>query len=199
MGMSSAHSTQHTALSKNVPILLSMVVMLSWHGGIAQATEATNNVSPTAPQEQPVKAELITEHASIQPGGQTRIGVHFDIEEGWHIYAKDPGDAGLPTTIAWFGPAGVTFGPLWWPTPEQFMDAGDIHTSGYTGVLVLYSPLKIASRVSADSIPIAATVKWLACKQICVPGSTELHITLPVSATAPVRSTHAELFDQIAE
>ncbi|MBI3996459.1 MAG: hypothetical protein HY352_02245 [Candidatus Omnitrophica bacterium] len=147
----------------------------------------------------PVTAELITEHASIQPGGHTRVGVHFDIEDGWHIYAKDPGDAGLPTMIAWSGPAGVTFGPLWWPTPEQFVDAGDIHTSGYTGVLVLYSPLKIASRASADSIPITATVKWLACKQICLPGSAQLRVTLPVSPATPVRSTHGELFDQIAE
>ena len=146
-------------------------------------------------ERQPVTAELIVEHASIQPGGKTRIGVHFEIENGWHIYAKDPGEAGLPTKITWSAPAGVSFGELMWPTPERFLDPGDIHTSGYTGAVVLSSDLSVGA-VNEQTLPIRANVKWLACKDVCIPGSADLELTLPVSPNPPAASTHAELFDR---
>lgn len=144
-----------------------------------------------------MRVELITEHASIQPGGGTRIGVRFEIEDGWHIYANDPGDAGLPTKITWSGPSEVSFGPLQYPTPEHFVDPGDIRTNGYSGAAVLYSTLRLkntASRLAA--IPISAAVEWLVCKEICLPGKARLELSLPVSANPPVLSTHALFFEQ---
>ena len=149
-----------------------------------------------ASKEQPVTAELIAEHASVQPGGETRIGVHFDLEEDWHIYAEDPGDAGLPTKIAWQGPSEVSFGPLRWPAPQRFHDPGEITTFGYTGTVVLSSTLTVSRQAAPGrTLPLQATVKWLACKEVCVPGSTTLELALPVSSNAPVFSTHAEFFD----
>lgn len=150
----------------------------------------------TEPEEHPVTAELIAEHASVQPGGRTRVGIHFEIEEGWHIYANPPGDAGLATSVAWSGPAGVTFGPLYGPRPQTFLEPGDIRTFGYAGATVLYSALKASPRMPVgQALPIRARVKWLACREICIPGSAELELALPVSAQAPVASTHAEFFD----
>ena len=145
---------------------------------------------------QPVKAELIAEHASVRPGGQTRVGVSFELEEGWHIYAKEPGDAGLPTKITWSGPKSVRFGPLQWPVPQQFDEPGSIRTFGYSGAVVLASRLSVSSQAKAgEPIQVAAKVEWLACKEICVPGSATLELTLPVSKAGPTLSTHAEFFD----
>ena len=152
-----------------------------------------------APQEQPVTAELITEHASIQPGGQTRIGVHLEIEEGWHIYAKDPGDAGLPTKITWTSsPEGVTsFGPIHWPPYKEFRDPGNIRTFGYSTAVVLSSSITLTPVIhrSFETLLLHAHVQWLACKEICLPGKARLELSLQVSANSPVLSTHAELFD----
>ena len=142
----------------------------------------------------PVHAELITEHASVQPGSTTQVGIHFDIEEGWHIYAKEPGDAGLPTKIAWSG-TGATFGPLRYPPFHEFVDPGDIHTFGYNGSAVLFSTLT-ASRNAEGAIPVKAIVTWLACKDLCVPGKAELELSLPVQSEPPVLSTHSEFFSQ---
>ncbi len=147
----------------------------------------------------PVTAELITEHASIQPGGQTKVGVHFDLEEGWHIYAQEPGDAGLPTTITWNAPEEATIGPLQWPKPHEFLAAGDIHTFGYAGTVVLSSTMTLVQGTKSDAIPLRAKVAWLACKDICVPGSANLEMTLPVTANPPAFSTHAQFFEQIEE
>ena len=142
----------------------------------------------------PVTAELITEHASIQPGGTTRVGVHFELEEGWLIYAKEPGDAGLPTKIEWSGAVGTAFGPLTWPAPQEFRDPGDIHTFGYTRSTVLSSTMTIGM-TAAPFTPIQAKVSWLACKDVCIPGKTELQLALPVSSKPPAVSTHAQLFE----
>ena len=148
------------------------------------------------PEEHPVTAELIAEHASVQPGGTTRLGIHFEIEEGWHIYADPPVDAGLATAVVWSGLAGVTFGPLLGPKPQTFIDPGDIRTFGYAGTTVLYSELATNPRMSVgQSLPVHAKVEWLACHEICIPGSAELELALPVSAQLPVASTHAEFFD----
>lgn len=159
--------------------------------------------APDAPQ--PVTAELITEHASIQPEGKTRVGIYFEIEDGWHIYAKEPGDAGLPTQVIWSPNTYVEFGPLHWPPPQRFADPGDIMTYGYTGATVLWStitsevPLLVGANWDPDFPPkevvIDATVQWLACKDICIPGSAKLTLTLPVKSSPPVFSTHAQLFE----
>ncbi|MBI3009634.1 MAG: hypothetical protein HYY57_01435, partial [Candidatus Omnitrophica bacterium] len=88
-------STQQTAHSRQRGLLL--IGLLTILSGPAQAAEETGVnplLSAQATDVHPVTASLIAEHASIQPGGQTRIGVHFEMEEGWHIYAQDPGDAG---------------------------------------------------------------------------------------------------------
>lgn len=142
----------------------------------------------------PVTAELVAEHASIQPLGTTRIGALFDIASGWHIYAEDPGDAGMPTTVTWQPFPGAQFGPLQWPAPEEFVDPGEIHTRGYTGHAVLHSSLTLITRETPPELPLAAKVSWLACKEICIPGKADLELALPVTSAPPQLSTHAELF-----
>jgi len=154
--------------------------------------------SPFAqPEEESVSAVLITEYASIQPGGKTRIGVHFEIEEGWHIYAEDPGDAGLPTKVTWSVNDAATIGPVQYPPPQEFLDPGDIRTFGYSGEVVLFSALEAPAQLPdrlAAGLRIAADVRWLACKDVCIPGKVNLELVLPLSPDAPLRSPAADLF-----
>jgi DsbC/DsbD-like thiol-disulfide interchange protein len=153
---------------------------------------------PGAISRHPVRAELVAEHASVQPQGSTRIGVRFDLEPGWHIYAKDSGDAGLPTSVEWSAPAGASIGPLRWPTPQEFNDPGDIRTYGYSGTIVLFSTFTPPPGAAPGAtIPISSHVKWLACNAICIPGSAALEFALPITADPPALSPHAELFDQV--
>ena len=165
--------------------------------GIGSACRAESKSPFTQTEEQPVAATLIAEHASIQPGGSTRIGILFEIEDGWHIYAQDPGDAGLPTKVTWSGSERLSFGPLQWPLAHEFHDPGDIRTFGYTGDLVLFSTMAVPAEWPgrlAAGIRVTADVRWLACKEICLPGKANLELVLPLSPDPPVPSTHAELF-----
>lgn len=152
------------------------------------------------PEVHPVTAALVAEHGSVQPRGATKIGVHLEIEPGWHIYAQHPGDAGLPTAIVWDKAPHVTFGPLVWPPPEPHVDPGNIRTNGYSGSAVIYAPVQVSRKATpGETLPIRAKVEWLACQEICIPGTAELSLALPVVAGAPPRSAHAQLFDQVTE
>ena len=159
----------------------------------------TVDVSALEEVPHPVTAELIAEHASIQPGGTTCIGVHFELEDGWHIYADPPGDAGLPTTIAWSGGC-ATFDITQWPQARSFEEPGNIRTFGYEDSVVAYATLHgICQYYVVDEttkILVQAKVRWLACREICIPDSANLELTLPVSLHAPAFSTHAQLFEQ---
>ena len=159
----------------------------SWAAGVAALEEAP----------QPVTAELIAGHASVQPGGKTRVGIYFNIEPGWHIYAQDPGDAGLPTKAIWTSllPSGAYIEtPPQWPPAQTFIDPGDIHTFGYSGTLLLAATLNTMAQISVTEISVTAHVEWLACREICLPGKADLELMLPVSTTPPALSPHAKLF-----
>ncbi|HEX9780884.1 MAG TPA: protein-disulfide reductase DsbD domain-containing protein [bacterium] len=143
----------------------------------------------------PVRARLIAEHDAIAPGGATAVGVLFEIEPEWHIYAEDPGDAGLPTTLEWTGPSWAELGPLRWPPHEEFLDAGDIRTRGYAGRVLLSRELKAAPDApEGGSLPVHAQVDWLACREICLPGSASLDLALPVAAGTPAPGPEASEF-----
>jgi thiol:disulfide interchange protein DsbD len=147
------------------------------------------------PEESPVQVQLIAEQTSIQPGGQTRIGILLTIQAGWHIYGENPGDAGLATSLMWSLPNQATVGALNWPPPETFVEPGEIHTFGYTGKTLLSSSLTLDAHVEPEGIlPIGAAIEWLACKDICLPGSATLTLELPISAQPPTASSHTEWF-----
>ena len=162
--------------------------------GFGCSSKAQETSTFAQPEEKPVSTVLIAEHASVQPGSATRIGVLFEIEEGWHIYAEDPGDAGLPTKVEWATPQGVLAGDLMWPAHHEFLDPGDIRTFGYEKSVLLASGLEIREGYAQPEIPIQAKVSWLACKDVCIPGKADLDLVLPLSADPPAPSEYAPLF-----
>jgi len=146
-----------------------------------------------------VKASLVVDRESIQPGFEmdqsvALIGVNFEIEPGWHIYWKNSGEAALPTSITWSLPANWEAGHLNWPVPEKFVEQGDITTFGYSEQILLFSSLKTSEQNDGEVV-VGAEVKWLVCKNICVPGRAKLEKTIRVSGTdALTASGDFELF-----
>lgn len=52
----------------------------------------------------PVEARLAVEDLSVQPGRPFWAALHLAIDREWHVYWKNPGDSGLPTTVDWILP-----------------------------------------------------------------------------------------------
>lgn len=126
-----------------------------------------------------VRATLVSDLTQVEPGGALRLGVHFRMERGWHIYWRNPGEAGLPSEVVWDAPR-VTVGPLTWPAPEVHRSPdGSITSYGYGGEVVLFA----TGRAQPDVQPpltIVATAEVLVCEVQCIPARFELTRTLGV-------------------
>jgi len=145
--------------------------------------------------EQMVKASLVSQQAAITPGQPLQLGLLLDTNEGWHTYWENPGDAGMATEMTWVLPEGFTAGPIQWPTPERITE-GTLATFSYEGKTFL-STTVIPPATLDESQPYTLKLHatWLVCKDICIPESADLDLTLPVSATAQL-SEQAPLFAQ---
>ena len=63
-----------------------------------------------------VHVQLISPNAQFHPGSND-AGLYFKLEPGWHVYWRNPGDAGEPPHIKWTNSPQVTAGPLQFPVP----------------------------------------------------------------------------------
>ena len=149
-------------------------------------------------QQPRVSATLLADHASVADGESFLVGVLFEIEPEWHIYWKNPGDAGMATTVEWSVPPGFTVSELMWPAPRQFMQAGEILGYGYEGSVMLLA------RVSPPegfigAARVGAQVRWLACKEVCIPGRSSLETTVNVGSTGAManRETFAQWLKRV--
>jgi DsbC/DsbD-like thiol-disulfide interchange protein len=141
-----------------------------------------------------VQVELVAEHAAAVPGKPLWIGLLMKHDAGWHTYWKNPGDAGLPTTLAFTLPAGFQTGAIEWPHPQRIA-VKQLASYGYEGELLL--PLLLfVPKQAKEAVNITARAEWLVCKESCIPESAELTLALPISAgnQAAATSTHVKRF-----
>ncbi len=147
-----------------------------------------------------MRTDLIAEVTQAKPGDTVLIGIHINIEELWHIYWKTPGDAGIPTTVKWILPKGVTVSDLRWPEPHVFTEEGDIRTAGYKNEVILLAALTIpANWPSGKPVDIKADVKWLVCKVACLPGGASVTKRLETGASAVAHEREATLLKEFLE
>jgi thiol:disulfide interchange protein DsbD len=136
------------------------------------------------------KATLVSEHSAITPGQPLHVGVLLEPREGWHTYWENPGDAGMASDLAWALPQGFTASKIDWPAPHRVME-GPLVTFSYTGNIFLPATINVPATLDSNSnhtLRVLAT--WLVCKDICIPESAQVEITLPV-ANGPVTPTPA--------
>ncbi|APF19250.1 cytochrome c biogenesis protein transmembrane region [Caldithrix abyssi DSM 13497] len=142
-----------------------------------------------------VQAQVYSEAAWATPGETIWLAIELTADEEWHFYYKNYGETGKPTEFFFDAPEGVQIGPVQWPYPEVISEE-DITTFGYKGTQYFLVPVTLKPTVPAGkSITIKINVDWLECKEVCIPGSEELQITLPVKNEPPeVNEKYTQLF-----
>lgn len=132
-----------------------------------------------------LKAELLSEQASLQAGKAVTIGIRFTMEKGWHIYWVNPGDSGQPPSVTWKLPPGFKADPLQWPVPDR-IPLPSLADYGYGGEILLMSVLHAPKGLKpGQTLRLSAQVNWLVCKEACVPGQARLTLRLPVKDQKP--------------
>jgi DsbC/DsbD-like thiol-disulfide interchange protein len=141
-----------------------------------------------------VRAELLANTSGVQAGKPFWLGVRLTIDPGWHVYWKNPGDAGLPTRVTFTLPNGFSAGPLQFPTPHRFDQPGNIVAFGYENSLLLLTQVTPPANLPADfQGDFRAAVSWLVCSNVCIPGKQTVDLTLGSAAAAS--PANQELFD----
>ena len=149
----------------------------------------------------PVKAAHVTaELKAGTPAGsaaeKSDIALVMQLDPGWHVYWIDAGDSGEPPSVQWVLPAGVTIGPMQFLTPKR-LPLGPLMDYGYEGTAVFPFALSLARNAPIADVPpavsgtshthIEAHVRWLVCREVCVPGKALLGIDLPRTASPETR------------
>jgi thiol:disulfide interchange protein DsbD len=133
-----------------------------------------------------VHVQLVFRKGRLYPGAGDHGGLYFKLEPGWHVYWKNPGDAGLPPHIQWTLPEGVTAGPLQFTAPKR-LPLGPLMDYGYEDEVLYPFRLELAKSVKPGTLVLHAKVDWLVCRASCIPGKADLEITQRVLAAAPVK------------
>jgi DsbC/DsbD-like thiol-disulfide interchange protein len=145
---------------------------------------AIAQIAGVEPSREPVRAELVADVASIQPGKTFRLAVRLVMTDGWHVNWINPGDAGLAPSVAWRLPKGFKAGLIEWPLPRRF-STGPLMIFGYGEDVLLSVDVDAPASIEAGtSVELAAEVSWLACAEACVPGAGKVSLRLPVEAAS---------------
>jgi DsbC/DsbD-like thiol-disulfide interchange protein len=139
--------------------------------------------------------DVVAENQWITPGGQTYFGLNFQLEKGWHIYWLNPGDSGQPPRAEWHLPAGLSAGEIEWPAPRR-LGTSTIVDFGYDDAVMLLVPVHASSAVATSrAVKLGAELRVLVCREICIPGKTQVSLSLPIKSMPPETDARSsELF-----
>lgn len=142
-------------------ILLGVLIAPNLH---AQLVDGKNLVTPSLHTNGTDLTKLFT------------LAIKFKIEKDWHLYWKNPGDAGFPPRITWQLPDGFSVGDLQFPTPHKIIEA-DLVAFGYSDELILLAEVTPPKHLP-KALSISASIDWLVCKESCVPGEAKVSLDL---------------------
>ncbi len=110
----------------------------------------------------------------------------MQMDDHWHTYWKNPGDSGIPTTLEWTLPEGVTASEIHWPYPKK-IDLPPLTTYGFEDKILLLVKIHVPENIDKSTPFLMKThAKWLACENICIPGEAQFEISLPIKSETPL-------------
>jgi DsbC/DsbD-like thiol-disulfide interchange protein len=108
---------------------------------------------------------------TVQKGKNFTLGIRVRLEPAWHVYWKNPGDAGLPMTAGIESANGYEAGELKFPTPHKYNMGGDI-LYGYDSEVVFLLPIRAVA--NSPNPRFSVKLSWLACKEVCLPAEASI-------------------------
>jgi thiol:disulfide interchange protein len=160
--------------------LLFLLAVLSALPSFSYAQVRESGTGEPGPvKSQHLTAELISDSGTIAPGGKSRVALALMLEPGWHVYWFYAGDSGEPPLVAWSAPTGLSLGPMQYPAPSR-LPLGPLMDYGYEGTAVFPFDLSTSPQTPLGNVDLKAHVRWLVCREVCLPGKAYLGLNLKV-------------------
>lgn len=139
-------------------------------------------------------AQLVAEVAAVEPGEAFAVALRLLMDEGWHSYWQNPGDAGTPASIDWSLAPGFQADSMRWPYPERIA-APPLMSFGYRDeVLLIVEITPPQDLVSGGRVVLEGDAYWLICSDICLPAEQHVTLELPVAQSARLDERWAPTF-----
>lgn len=143
--------------------------------------------------------ELIAEESAPHTDKPVWVGLLFHLDPGWHIYWQNPGDSGEPPKVQWELPPGWRAGAIRWPPPLR-LGSGSVVGYGYESQVLLMAPVERAAAASSLLTSVGADVRYLVCREICIPKNAHMTFSFPAAGVTPKRTAERRsLFEQTRE
>ena len=143
----------------------------------------------------PTRHSLVSEIEVADAKESIWIAWRIQRDFGWHTYWLHPGDVGVPPSVEWILPEGVTAGPLLFPVPKR-VKMGQIGAHGHHDETLFLCELTFHdTNKLTDDLIIEAKVAWLACSKTCLPGYANLSLTIPVGEQTKLDDRWKKAFD----
>ncbi len=136
----------------------------------------------------PTSARLHLSALAARPGDTVIAGIELIMPLNHHTYWRNPGDSGQATQIDWHLPKSVTAGDIQWPIPEKLITP-PFTTFVYSSNVILLVPLHVATNAPFTSLEISATISWLDCGKVCLPGHAKVLTSLAVEVSPQPAAT----------
>ncbi len=127
------------------------------------------------------KVDLVNLTPDIRPGEKALIAMRFRCDPHFHIYWKNPGDAGQSPTVEWQEKSGTTVGDFVWPGPK-LLDQSGVYNFVYEDETLLLMEVSVPAGAKG-SLTFKGKAEWLECDDTgCWPHDKQVELTVQVGA-----------------
>lgn len=111
--------------------------------------------------------------------GRYDAAIEFALDPGWHTYWESPGEAGIPPQVDWTLSGNLGSARLQYPYPQRYDDGFSISNIYQDGIVL---PLTVTPAKADETVRLELDLAFGNCKEVCVPGTARLELTLDPSA-----------------
>lgn len=144
------------------------------------------------------KADIILDSFDIEKDSVIQAGILVTLEDGWHVYWRNSGDSGMPTSFEFDFSDGIKVTEIQWPVPKIFEFEG-YASYGYEDKVLFPFKLILSKENYDKPFLINVKLKSLICKDVCKPYNDELKIEIDLNQSIVSSSDINEIFKQTFE
>ena len=125
------------------------------------------------------KVDLVNLTPDVRPGEKALIAMRFRCDPHFHIYWKNPGDAGQSPTVEWTEKSGTEIGAFVWPGPK-LLDQSGVYNFVYEDETLLLMEVAVPAGAKGN-LTFKGKAEWLECDDTgCWPHDKQVELTVKV-------------------